>query len=110
MHYHMHMCSYYHKFMQICIHATVLAHNNASSDNFPANAGITTEGKAGRALRSSKESETSTKRMATRASRSQSGSGRESKQSVTPRAARTQSCELHLHVAGLQPCVFYNIG
>ena len=25
----------------MCIHATVLAHNNASSDNFPANAGIT---------------------------------------------------------------------
>ena len=57
-----------------------------------------TEGKAARdaTCRSSTESETSTKR---KASRSQAGSGRESKQSTTPRATRTQSSECTL--AGL---------
>ena len=58
-----------------------------------------TEGKAARdaTCRSSTESETSTKR---KASRNQAGLGRESKQSTTPRATRTQSNECTL--AGLK--------
>ena len=50
-----------------------------------------TKRKAARAPRSSTESETSSKRMATRASRTQSGPGRESTKRKAPRDPKIQS-------------------